>query len=110
MSELFLHATMLVTIALLLVVRHRDPLPRYGLAVLILLVIFLTFALFVPDWTFYARGPLCASGFRTSALVFAFALMATVCALPPWKVWRFFQPPFAYLTALYWIAGATWIA
>ena len=99
-------ASLIVAVALILVVRRRGPFRRYLGTATFVVGVYAVFALLVPE----AIDDGGMGGFRTWALLPGTASLALICALPPWPVWRFFQPVVAWMAALYWLALTTWIA
>ena len=106
----FLDASLIVSIALLLRVRHKCPFRLYVFTSLLLLVVYFGLSLFVPNYTFHYIGPLNASGVETKVIVEAVGMIVSVCAVPPIKVWRFFQPLVAFFWANLFISRAHWVA
>jgi hypothetical protein len=98
-----IYSALLVTVVLLSAVRHRDPFTRYLSAVSIVLIPFAAFAWMAPYVV--EEDPLC--GFSGRAVLPAMASISFFCGLPPWRVWRFFQPAVAWLSAVLWLKFAT---
>ena len=105
-----LDASLIVAIALLLRVRLKCAFRLYAFTSLVLLAVYSGLALLVPNYTFHYIGPLNASGVETKVIVGAVAIIVAVCAVPPFKVWRFFQPLVAFLWASSFIQRASWLA
>jgi len=96
--------------ALLLYLRRKHPLHVYALVALECVLIAVGLWACSPTVTLHYSGPLNASGFDSWAFVPAFVSIALVCAIPPFFVWRFFQPFTAVLSALYWFFKYSWLA
>lgn len=103
-------AALCLAIWLLLRVRRKCPLPTYVLTSMVLVAGAAVFALWQPVYFFHYSGPLNSSGAPTSAIVIAFAIVAFVCAVPAFQVWRFFQPLVALVAAWYFILSRSWIS
>jgi hypothetical protein len=88
--------------ALLLYLRRKYPLHVFACVALESALIAVGLWACGPTVTLHYSGPLNASGFDSWAFVPAFVSIVLVCAIPPFVVWRFFQPFIAVLSALYW--------